>query len=78
MNLSDQEISERRLMRVIPVRKFQRGRMPGMTGSEALKKVEEDEEKFIYPDIELTRDEEINLFATSLEIAVKFMFTSCL
>ena len=75
MNLSDQEISERRLMRVIPVRKFQRGRMPGMTGSEALKKVEEDEDKFIYTDIELTRDEEINLFATSLEIAVKFMFT---
>ena len=49
---------------VIPVRKYQRGRMPGMTGSEALRKVEEDEEKFIYPDIELTRDEETNLFAT--------------
>ena len=45
-----------------------------MTGDEALKKVEEHEERFLHPNIELTKDEEINMFATALEIAVKFMF----
>ena len=74
MNLTDQEISVRRLSRVVPVRKYNRGRMPGMTGDEALKKVEEHEERFLHPNIELTKDEEINMFATALEIAVKFMF----
>ena len=74
MNLTDQEISVRRLSRVVAVRKYNHGRMPGMTGDEALKKVEEHEERFLHPNIELTKDEEINMFATALEIAVKFMF----
>ena len=74
MNLNDKEIRDRNLTRVMPVRKYTRGRMPGMTGEEALKKVNEGEERFLYPTIELTREEEINLFATALEIAVKFMF----
>ena len=45
MNLTDQEITERRLMRVMPTRRYKRGRMPGMTGSEALQKTEEGEER---------------------------------
>ena len=73
MNLSDKEISERNLMRLMPVRKFRKGRMPGMTGSAALKKTDEDE-KFIYSNVELSKGEKTNIFATCLEIAVSFMF----
>ena len=75
MNFTDKEISVRGLSRVVPVRRYTKGCMPGMTGEEALKKVEEGEERFLYPQIQLTKEEEINMFATALEIAVKFMFT---
>ena len=71
--MTDQEISARKLTRVVPTRKYKRGRMPGMTGDEALKRVEK-VERFLYPNIELTNEEEVNMFATALEIAVKFMF----
>ena len=69
MNMTDQEISARKLTRVVPTRKYKRGRMPGMTGDEALKKVEKIE-RFLYPNIELTNEEEVNMLATALEIAV--------
>ena len=62
MNLTDQEFTERRLMRVMPTRRYKRGRMPGMTGSEALQKTEEGEEKFIHSNIEPTEEEKTNLF----------------
>ena len=55
-----------------------------MTGKEATKKKdlelkEEEEkidEKFIHPEREATKEEEILLFATALEIAVKFLFSN--
>ena len=61
MNLNDKEIRDRKLTRVMPVRRFNRGRMPGMTGDEALKKVAMEEEHYLYTDIELTKEEIINL-----------------
>ena len=62
MNLTDQEFTERRLMRVMPTRRYKRGRMPGMTGSEALQKTEEGEEKFIHSNVEPTEEEKTNKF----------------
>ena len=56
--------------------------MPSMTGKEATKKKdletkeEEEEEKFVHPEREATKEEEILLFATALEIAVKFLFSN--
>ena len=76
MNLSDVEIRNRKLTRLVPFRKYRRGRFPGMTGNEATKRhIPEEESKFVYPNVDPTEEEKTNLFATALEIAVKFMFT---
>ena len=76
MNLTDREIRDRKLTRLVPFRKYRRGRFPGMSGDEATKKnITEEESKFVYPNVDPTEEEKINLFATALEIAVKFMFT---
>ena len=90
MNMSDVEIISRKLSKIVPVRRFKKGQMPSMTGKEATKRKdpekenpEEEEEdnnsnkeRFIHPEREATKDEEILLFATALEIAVKFMFSN--
>ena len=45
MNMSDYEIITRKLSKIVPVRKYTRGAMPGMRGSEAIRGViPEDEE----------------------------------
>ena len=49
------------LVMPVAVRRYNRGWMPGKTGDEALKKVALEEECFLYPDIELTKEEKINL-----------------
>ena len=94
MNLSDFEIRSRKLSRIVPVRRSNKGKMPGMTGKEATKRKEPEqesdeekkkneeeekpskEERFIHPEREATKEEEILLFATALEIAVKFLFSN--
>jgi len=82
MNMTEFEIMARKLHRIIPVRKYKKGKAPGMTGGEATKKkkdqseAEENEERFVFPDREATEEEKILLFATSLEIAVKFLFSN--
>ena len=40
--------------------------------------IPEDEELFIHPNKEATKDERINLYATALEICIKFLFTHSL
>ena len=83
MNMTEFEIMARKLHRIIPVRKYKKGQHPSMTGGEATKRKkkeqpepEENEEKFVFPDREATDEEKILLFATSLEIAVKFLFSN--
>ena len=75
MNMTDWEIRVRKLSKIVPKRKYKHGKMPGMSGSEATKKsVPEDEQKFEFPNVELTEADKTNLLATALEIAVRFMF----
>ena len=38
MNMTDFEIISRKLNRIVPVRKYKKGQMPGMTGKEATKR----------------------------------------
>ena len=44
MNLSDFEIRSRKLSRIVPVRRSNKGKMPGMTGKEATKRKEPEQE----------------------------------
>ena len=77
MNMKDSEIKVRKLDKIVPRRKYKHGPQPGMTGDQATKKKESDvEERFVHPVREATEDEQLNLFATALEIAVKFMFSN--
>ena len=76
MNMSDFEIQARKLNKIIPVRKFNRGSMPGMSGEEATRGyIPEDEERFIHPLREPTDAEKINLYATALECSIRFVFS---
>ena len=56
--------------------------MPGMTGAQAMKKrkvedvTKEEEEKFTHPQREATEEEKLILFATALEIVVRFLFSN--
>ena len=76
MNISDYEIQVRKLNKIIPVRKFNKGSMPGMSGDEAIRGyIPKEEERFIHPMREPTETEKMNLYATALECAVRFVFT---
>ena len=51
--------------------------MPGMTGTEATRNsVPDDESRFVHPVREASEEEQISLYATALDIAVRFMFTN--
>ena len=45
MNMSDFEIRARKLSRIVPVRRSKKGKMPGMTGKEATKRKEPEQER---------------------------------
>ena len=76
MNMSDFEIQARKLNKIIPVRKFNRGSMPGMSGEEATRGyIPEDEERFIHSLREPTDVEKVNLYATALECSIRFIFS---
>ena len=75
MNMTDWEIRSRKLSKIVPKRKYNKGAMPGMAGAEAKKKtITEEEKKFEFPSVELTEADKTNLLATALEIAARFMF----
>ena len=76
MNMTDFEIRARKLSKIVPVRKFTRGSMPGMRGQEAIRGyIPEEEQLFIHSSREPTAEEKVNLYATALECSVRFVFS---
>ena len=69
------EIRQMGLQRVVPKRRFKKGRTPGITGAEPLGMDIEDEEKWIFPDVEPTELEKRKLVAACLEIGVREAFS---
>ena len=79
MNMTDFEIRARKLSKIVPVRKFARGSMPGMRGQEAIRGyIPEEEQLFIHSSREPTAEEKVNLYATALECSVRFVFSHTL
>ena len=76
MNMTDFEIRARKLSKIVPVRKFTIGSMPGMRGQEAIRGyIPEEEQLFIHSSREPTAEEKVNLYATALECSVRFVFS---
>ena len=69
------ETREFGLDRVVPKRRFHKGRNPGVTGVEPLSGYIEDEEKWIFPRVEPTELEKRKLVAACLDIAVREAFS---
>ena len=71
---SKTEIKMSGLNRVLPVRRFNKGTTPGVTGNGPLGPTPNDEEQWVFPRVELMDFEKKKLFATALEIGVKVAF----
>ena len=73
--MEDYEIRALGLSRVVPRRRYTRGRAPGITSSQALGGDPDNaEEKWIFPDIELSDYEKRALVGACLEIGVRTSF----
>ena len=69
---TDAEIRAAGLERIVPIRKFTRGRAPGITSAEAKHaEAERAADKWIFPDLEPTELEKRKLMAAVLEIGVR-------
>ena len=69
---TDIEIRAAGLERIVPVRKFTRGRAPGITSAEAKHaEAERAKDKWVFPDLEPTELEKRKLMAAVLEIGVR-------
>ena len=74
-NYTDAEIRAFGLSRVIPRRRYKQGRAPRITSKEAMSgDSDKTDDKWIFPDIELTKIEERKLVAACLEIGVRTSF----
>ena len=76
---SDAEIRAQKLTRVVPVRRYTRGRAPGVTSAESLHADHtRQEEKWVFPKVEYTETERRHLIGAVLEIAVRTVWeNSC-
>ena len=67
---SDAEIRAQKLARVVPVRRYTRGRAPGVTSAESLHADHnKQEDKWVFPKVEYTEMEKRLLMGAVLEIA---------
>ena len=73
---SEAEVRTSKLRRVLPARKFKKGTRPKIAGPgpRGPEKVDDEEDQWVFPPVQLTKMEKKELVATVVQVAVKAIF----